>query len=357
VGARRQSARAGDRRRRRGIACAGRKGRIAMKRMVSPILATALFLFAVLDARAQPAASVRHIGWLSGARAEANSSEATAAFRSELGSEGWVEGRDFTIVYRFADGRLDRLPELAAELVRMKVDVMVATTPAALTAARNATGTIPIVMVFGPDPVEAGLIASLAHPGGNITGLTSLSAELALKQLQLLDEIVPGLGRVAVLWNPDNPWHAIAVRRVESAAQRLHIGIRAFGVRSAREFDAAFAAMAQDRAGAALCLPDPMTFAQRARLAKLALEHRLPTMNGLAEYAEAGGLASYWPNTAEMLRRAASYVGRILAGARAGDLPVEQPTTFELVVNLKTAKALGISIPASVAARADRLIE
>jgi len=329
-----------------------------MKLTVPVSLAIALALLAPAGVDAQPVATVHRVGWLSGATAEGgNTPEIADAFRRELRDYGWIDGRNLDILYRFAEGRLDRLDDLAVDLVRSKVDVILATTPSALAAARKATSTIPIVMVFGPDPVEAGIVASLAHPGGNVTGLTSLSAELALKQLQLLGDIVPKLARVGVLWNPANPWHRVSVQRIESAAQQLHIGVRAVAVRAPGDFDAAFAAVARDHAGAILCLPDPMTFAHRVGLADTAKRYLLPTMNGLAEYAEAGGLASYWPYTAEMFRRAASYVGRILAGARPGDLPIEQPTTFELVINLKTAKALGINVPASVLARADRLIE
>jgi len=328
-----------------------------MKLTVSGWAAIALALFAPVFASAQPNAAMHRIGWLSGATAAGNSPEIVDAFRRGMRDYGWIDGRNLTILYRFADGRLDRLDGLATELVQARVELIVATTPAALAAARRATGTVPIVMVFGPDPVEAGIVASLAHPGGNVTGLTSLSAELALKQLQLLGDILPGLARVAVLWNPENPWHSVSVRRVESVAQQLHVAIRAFEVRRPEEFAAAFASMASDRVGAVLCLPDPMTFAHRKELAEIAKRQLLPTMNGLAEYAVAGGLASYWPNTPEMFRRAASYVGRILAGAHPGDLAIEQPTSFELVINLKTAKALGIRVPASVLARADRVIE
>jgi putative ABC transport system substrate-binding protein len=315
-----------------------------------------LVFFAPLAIEAQPTARMYQVAWLSGASANSDPRN-LEAFRQALRAFGWVEGQNIAIEYRWAEGQNDRLAEMAAEVVRLKVDVIVAPSPGPVFAVKEATQRIPIVMVFGPDPVESRLVASLARPGGNITGLTSLSADLSLKQLELLKEMVPGLTRVAVLWNPTNPWHAPAVKRVEAAARALGLRLQVVGVRGSDEFDAAFAAMAKERAGAVLGLPDPLTFLHRTRLADLAAKHRLPTMNGLMEYTEAGGLASYWPNSAEMFRRAAFYVHRILSGAQAGDLAIEQPTTFELVVNLKTAKALGLRIPSSLLLRADRVIE
>ena len=303
---------------------------------------------------AQPAVKVHQVGVPA---AGSSPSPLMDEFRQGLGEFGWVEGRNIRIVYRYAEGHLDRLPDIVAELVRMRVDVILATTPAVLAAARDTTKTVPIVMVFGPDPVESGLVASLARPGGNITGLTSLSADLAPKQLELLKEMVRGLARVAVLWNPGNPWHAPAVKRGEVAARALGLRLQVLAVRGPDEYDAAFAAMARERAGAVLGLSDPITFLHRARLADLAVKHRLPLMYGVIEYTEAGALASYWPNSADMFRRAASYVHRILTGIRPGDLPIEQPLKFELVVNLRTAKALGLTISPSLLLRVDRLIE
>jgi putative ABC transport system substrate-binding protein len=212
-------------------------------------------------------------------------------------------------------------------------------------------------MVFGPDPVDSGLAESFARPGRNVTGLTSLSADLSFKQLELLREMLPGLTRVAVLSNPTNPWHAAGIKRVEVAARALRVTLQIVEVREPEDFEPAFAAIARNRAGAVLGLPDPLTFIHRGRLAGLAAKHRLPTMNGLVEYTESGGLASYWPRSTEMFRRAALYVHRILSGAQPGDLPIEQPMKFELVVNIKTAKALGLTIPSSLLLRADRVIE
>ena len=319
-------------------------------------LLTAIALLSVpLAAEAQSRNRLYQIGWLSGTAV--SSPESVEAFRQRLGEFGWVEGRNVTLVFRHGGGQLDRLAQRAAELVNMNVDVIIATVPAALAAARGATTSIPIVMVYGPDPVDAGVVSSLARPGGNITGLTSLSADLAVKQLDLLAAMVPRVSHVAVLWNPENPWHANALARVEAAARGPGIRLRSVGVRGPGEFDAAFATMVNEQVGAILSLSDPMTFSHRARLAELALRYRLPMMSGVIEYTEAGGLASYWPNTAETFRSAAVYVHRIISGARPSDLPVEQPTKFELVINLKTAKALGVGIPAAVLARADRVIE
>jgi putative ABC transport system substrate-binding protein len=230
--------------------------------------------------------------------------------------------------------------------------VIVATNPAAVFGAKRATTTIPIVMVHTPDPVELGLVASLARPGGNITGMTSLSVDLTIKQLELLKEAVPRASRIAVLWNPDNPWHPVAVKGLRAGGQSLGMRLQILEVRSPDEFESAFQAMIRERAQAVLVLADPMTFAHRRRLASLAARHRLPLMGSLREYAEAGGLMSYWADGTELIGRAASYVDKILKGATPGDLPIEQPTKYELVVNLKTAKALGLAIPPPLLLRA-----
>jgi putative ABC transport system substrate-binding protein len=319
-------------------------------------MATFVLVGAALDAGAQQV-KVYQIAVLSASSASIASSQAMNAFRLGLHELGWEEGRNIIIVPRYADGNFDRLGELAAELARKKVDVILASTPAALAAAAGATKTIPIVMVQGPDPVVVGLVASLAHPGGNITGLTSLSADLSVKQLEWLNELVPALSRIAVLWNPANPWHASAVKRVQDSAPRLGLKISTVAVRRPEDFEPAFATMRKERVEAILSLSDPMTIDHRAHLADLAAAHRLPTMHGVVEYTEAGGLASYWPKRDDMFRRAAHYVHRILSGTRPGDLPIEQPAKYELVINMKTAKALGLKIPTSMLVRADRLIE
>jgi putative ABC transport system substrate-binding protein len=260
-------------------------------------------------------------------------------------------------VFRHGDGRVSLTEQGAAELARANVDVIVATAPAALAAARKATTKIPIVMVYGPDPVDAGVVSSLAHPGGNITGLTSLSADLSVKQLELLKAIVPSASRAAILWNPVNPWHGKALARVERAARSVGLSVRNYAITESRDLEAAFVAMRKDQVDGVLSLSDPMTFSLRDQLAKLALRQRLPLMSGVIEYTEAGALASYWPSTRETFRGAAFYVHRILGGARPSDLPVEQPKALEFVINLRTAKALGIGISPQVLARADRVIE
>lgn len=241
--------------------------------------------------------------------------------------------------------------------MRLEVDVLVAPNPAATIAAKKTTASIPIVMLNTPDPVQLGLVASLGRPGGNITGTTSLSADLSAKQLELLKEAIPQLARVAVLWNPVNPWHPLARKAAESAARALAIQLHSVEARAAEQLEASFAAMTKERAGAVLVLSDPMSFYHRARIADLAARRHLPTMHGVRGYVDAGGLMSYWANQADLYRRFASYVDRILKGAKPGDLPIEQPTRFELVINLKTANALGITIPQSLLVRADEIIQ
>jgi len=311
----------------------------------------------VSGALGQPAAARPfQIGWLSGTSSESYV-EPVNLFRDALVELGWTEGRHFVLQQRYADGQLERLAQLATDLVDRNVDLIVATTPSTLVAARRATSRIPIVMVYGPDPAEAGVVASLARPGGNVTGLTSLSVDLSVKQLELLRAMLTGGTRIAVLWNPSNPWHPAALERIRRAEGSAADSITGMPVRAAEDIDKVFASLAQERVGALLCLSDPMTFSHRARLGELAIRHRLPTMHGVPAYADAGGLAAYWPNPTAMYRRAATFSHRILGGARPADLPVEQPTRFEFVVNLKTAKALGLSMPRSILARADRVIE
>ena len=271
-------------------------------------------------------------------------------------SSGWVEGQNVVIEYRFAEGRFERLPDLAAELVRLKVDVIAAApTPAAL-AAKNATGTIPIVMISIPDPVGQGLVASLARPGGNVTGSPySAGVEIFGKLLELLKEIVPRVRRVAVLSNPANPVQAFLMRDVKVAARSLGLQLQLLEARGPTEFEGAFAAMAKERVGALLVVADPAFIL--TRLTDLVARRRLPAAYSLSAYVSAGGLISYGPNLHDLSRRAATFVDRILKGAKPADLPVEQPTKFELAVNLKTAKALGLTIPRSVMVRADEIIQ
>jgi putative tryptophan/tyrosine transport system substrate-binding protein len=310
------------------------------------IVAGALLVVPIV-ARAQRAAKPHRIGVLAAG--------SSARLQQSLNDLGYVDGRDFVLEIRSAEGRSERLDALALDLVRLKVEVIVAANPAAVSSAKRASATIPIVMMHTPDPVQLGLVASLARPGGNITGVTTLSADLSIKQLGLLREAVPQVSRVALLWNPDNPWHPMTVKVLQASGGPL--GLQLLEVRGPDAFDGAFGAMKSGRTQAVLLLADPMTYFHRRRLADLAIGHRLPMMAGLPDYAEAGSLMSYWADTTDVYRRVASYVDRILKGANPGELPIEQPTKFELVVNLKTARTLGITIPQSVLLRADRMIE
>ena len=306
---------------------------------------------------AQPAGRPHRIGYL-GTTSAAASSRFVEAFREGLRELGWPEGQGIVIDYRFAGGQFDRLGDLAAELVRLKVEAIVAGPTPAGVAAKNATGTIPIIMVAVGDPVRLGLVASLGRPGGNVTGLSfDVGQEFYGKGLELLKEIAPRARRVAVLWNSSNPAQELAVRYVEAAAGPLRLQLQRLPVRGQGDLDPAFQAMRNESADALLVVPDSMFNLHRTRLADLAVGNRLPSMHGFRELAEAGGLMSYGPNLADVYRRAATFVDKILKGARPADLPVEQPTKFELVINLKTAKALGLTIPPSLLARADQVIE
>ncbi len=315
-------------------------------------------LLAPLAAEAQQTAKLHRIGWLSIASRMPEVSHLLEAFQQGLRELGYVEGQNIAIDYRFAEGRPERLPGFAAELVGLKADVIVTPNPAATQAAKQATRTVPIVMLGVADPVGLGLVASLGQPGGNITGLsTTASPELSGKRLELLREAVPKASRVAVLRNPTNPDHAESVREVEGAARTLGVQLQMLDVRVPNELDGAFAAMTRDRADALLLLPDTMFFLHRARIASLAAKSRLPTVSGAREFVKAGLLMTYGRNLPYEFRRAATYVDKILKGAKPSDLPVEQPTTFELIINMKTAKALGLKIPQSVLIRADQVIQ
>jgi len=268
---------------------------------------------------------------------------------------GYVEGQNLIVEHLSTKGRPERVPALATELVRWKPDVIVAPNNLNARAARETTQTIPIVV---PTLAESsGLIASLAHPGGNVTGLTLLAPEMTGKQLELLKEIVPRLNRVAVLWNPVNRSTQTLVDQARGAARTLGLQLQVLEARRAEDIESAFTAMSRERAGALLLLPDAMFILQRVRIADLAARAHLPVMHAQSEHMSAGGLAFYGPSMADNFRRAATYVDKILRGAKPADLPVEQPTKFELVINLKTAKALGLTIPPSVLARADQVIE
>jgi ABC-type uncharacterized transport system substrate-binding protein len=311
---------------------------------------------APLAAYAQPTGKVYRMGYLYSGSAT-SSPRAPEAFRAELRELGWVEGRNIVIDYRFAEGRFDRLPDLAAELVRLKVDVIVAWPTPPAVAAKNATGKIPIVMIGVGYPVELGLIASLARPGRNVTGV-SFNADMEIgKGLELLTETVSKVRRVAILSNPANPGHARAVSIVKAAARSLGVSLQILEAREPNQFEGAFAAMATDRVEALLVVTDSLFILHRARLANLAAKNRLPSMFGVREFVDGGGLMSYGVSVPDLMRRGAAFVNKILKGATPADLPIEQPTKFELVINLKTARALDLTIPQSVLARADQVIE
>jgi putative ABC transport system substrate-binding protein len=301
-------------------------------------------LAAPLAAEAQPAGKVYRIAFLGGGSSTDGYSEAfREAFRQGLRELGWVEGQNILIDYRFAKGTLDRLPALAAELVRLKVDVIVAAPTPAVVAARNATQTIPIVMINVGDPVGLGLVASLARPGGNVTGIAfAVGVEVFGKELELLKETVPKARHVAVLSNPVNSAHALAISNVSLAARSLGVQLLLLEARDPDELDRAFRKMTKERVGALLVLADTVFLFNRARLADLATKNRLASIHALRENVEAGGLMSYGPKSSDLFRRAATYVDKILMGAKPGDLPVVEPSMVELVIILTTAEGLGL---------------
>ncbi|HEY6198711.1 MAG TPA: ABC transporter substrate-binding protein, partial [Candidatus Binatia bacterium] len=268
-----------------------------------------------------------------------------------------IEGKNIAVEYRFAEGKNDRLPALAADLVRLKVDVIVTAVNTDTLAARNATKTIPIVMASAGDPVGFGLVDSLAHPGGNVTGLSQIAPELSGKRLELLKEIVPNLSRVAALWNPKGTTSPITWKESQSPAHELGLRLQSIEVVRPEDFNNAIEEAKKGRAGALAILPDPLFAGNLPRLAELASKNRLPSVFHLVEFVDAGGLLAYGPDRSDMYRRAATYVDKILKGAKPADLPVEQPTKFELVINLKAAKQIGLTIPPNVLARADRVIK
>jgi putative ABC transport system substrate-binding protein len=327
------------------------------RRTLLGVLALAL-LAAPLAAEAQTSAKVYRIGLLGGSPPTSpEASPLWGAFFQGLRDLGYVEGHNIDIEGRWYGDRVERLPALADELVHLPVDVIVAGTAPSPESAKRATSTIPIVMALHPDPVASGLVASLARPGGNVTGLSAVGPELSRKQLQLLKEAVPSLSRVAVLSNPTIPSHALSVREIEVAAGALKVRLQVLEARAPGDFVGVFSAATKERAGALMILGGSIFFAHKARLAELAAQSRLPTMVGPREFAQAGGLIAYGADLRDSWRRAAGFVAKILRGAKPADLPVEQPTKFELVVNLRTAKALGLTIPQSVLLRADEVIQ
>ncbi|TMK78201.1 MAG: ABC transporter substrate-binding protein [Actinobacteria bacterium] len=330
-----------------------------MRRAVFSLIVTLTIgmLPAPLPATAQSGAKIPRIGILQ-VGTPASTGHLSASFKEGMRERGYVEGRHVFFEHRFGESKRERLSEAAAELVRIKVDIIVTSTDEGVAAVKQQTQTIPIVMANSTDPVGTGFVVSLARPGRNITGNSGMSPELSGKRLDLLKEIVPGLARIAMLWNPDIRGAVLDYKETESAARTLHLQLLSFEVTRAGDLDRAFAAMTTGRAEA-LVVPavNPLAYSNRSEIARLAQTHRLPSIYGERSYADAGGLIAYGPNAADLWRRAAVYVDKILKGAKPGDLPIEQPTKFDLVINLKTAKALGLTIPPSLLGRADQVIQ
>ena len=314
----------------------------------------AALLAAPHAAKAQPARKVPRIGFLVFVSSETR----YRGFQQGLRELGYVEGQNIAIEFRSADGSLERLSDFADELVRLRVDVIVAGSTLGANAAKRATSTIPIIMANVTDPVGTGLVSSLARPGGNITGLSTMSADLSGKRLELIKEVVPRLRRIGVLWYQDSPNSVAAFKELKAATQSLGVDVRSLGVRPPiPEIDKAFGSASNWRADALIALDDALILSNRTRIIALAARYRLPAVYGYREFPDAGGLMAYGPSRHDMYRQAAVYVDKILKGAKPGDLPVEQPKKFELVINLKTAKALGLTIPQSLLARADEVIQ
>ena len=306
---------------------------------------------------AQPAARVQRIGLLFPGTAT-GSAQNVEAFRQGLREAGYVESKTIMLEIRYGDGDSARLPALARELVSLKPDVLVTTTDPAIAAARRETRTIPIVMAFSTDPVATGFVASLAHPGGNVTGLSNIASELSGKRLALLKDAAPGLSRVALLWNPDVRGAVLEYKETETVARSLRLELQSVEVSTVADLDRAFEAMTNQRAQGFLLLPgNPVAFSKRAEITGFTQKHRLPSMFSVREYVDLGGLMSYGPSVRAMFNRSAAYVGKILKGTRPADLPVEQPTKFELMINRKTAKAILLTVPPSLLQRADQLIQ
>jgi putative ABC transport system substrate-binding protein len=309
-----------------------------------------------LAARAQQAGKVWRIGFLSAVSRE-SSFRSYAALRQGMRELGYVEGKDFVIEWRSVEGKYERFPEIVGELVRLKFDVIVTGVTAALPPLQRATSTIPIVMAYSTDPVGNGLVASLVHPGGNITGLAGSSDDSSPKQLELLTTVVPNVSRVGLLGNPDTETYSSVLKSARDAAQKVGLLVMPIEARNPQEIEIAFGALSKERVLAVMVASDAIFFGQRRRIAELALDNRLPTMFSLREYAEAGGLMSYGENIADFFHHAAFYVDKIFKGAKPGDLPIEQPTRFNLVINRKTADALGLTIPPQLYIFADEVIE
>src|SRR5215831_20696062 len=327
-----------------------------MKRKIIGLTFSALLFLLSFPADAQQPKKVQRIGLLSSG-SPSSTKEGVEAFRQRLHELGYVEGQNIVIEYRYAEGVPDRFPNLAAELVKLKVDIIVVSGTPATQAAKNATKTIPIVMYNVTDPVGTGLIASLPHPGGNITGLSNLYQDLGGKQLELLKEAVPKISRVTVLWDPANAAHVRWLGELKIVAGALRVTLQPIGVHGPDDLEPAFAAIKTESANSLIVLANALTSNYRTRIVDFAIKSRLPAMYPISSFTEAGGLMSYGENPPDSRRRAAVYVDKILKGANPAELPVEQPTKFELVINLKTAKQIGLTIPANVLLRADRVIK
>jgi ABC-type uncharacterized transport system substrate-binding protein len=324
------------------------------RKFLCAVLVVLLFVFCAL-AEAQEPKKIHRIGVLYGGSASANTGR-QEAFRHGLRELGYVEGNNIVVEWRYADGKLDRVTELAAELVRLKVDVIVSAGPEPTRSAKEATSTIPIVTTNDPDPVGEGLVASLARPGGNITGLSALAPELSGKRLEILREVVPKLSRVAVLGIVTGPSISPQLRELEPAAKAFKVQLQYLDVQNPKDIETAFRAASKERADAVITLGGGMLVSQRAQIVELAAKNRLPAIYHQGRFVEDGGLMYYGVNLLDVDRRAATYVDKILKGAKPADLPVEQPTKFEFIVNLKAAKQIGLTIPPNVVARADRVI-
>ena len=321
------------------------------------VVLTASLILAPLAAEAQQPASVPRIGVLFASTPDATS-HLLDGLRQGLREHGYVEGQHIMLERRYGQAGVERMSDLAAELVRIKVRVIVAATDPATAAVRQQTQTIPVVMANSTDPVGTGFVASLARPGGNVTGLSALSPELSGKRLGLLREVVPGLARVAIIWNPDVRGALFDYKETEAAARSMRLQLQSVEVSRGEDLDRAFSAVTNQRAQALIVqTPNPVLFANRSQIVSFAQRNRLPSMYGQKEFADAGGLITYGPNTGDLFRRAATFVDKILKGAKPSDLPIEQPTKFEFVVNLKTAKALGLTIPQTILLQADQVIQ
>jgi putative tryptophan/tyrosine transport system substrate-binding protein len=325
---------------------------------LAPALILLLLTALLGPAAAQAPARVPKVGYISpGSSSDPARLRRFEAFRQGLRELGYVEGQTIILEPRWAEGKYDQYPALAADLVRLKVDAIVASGGAATKAAQQATRTIPIIMSIVIDPVGSGLVSSLAHPGGNLTGTSMMATDLVGKQFEVLKEVVPKVSRVALLWNPANPGGAPQLREAEAVARALGVGLQTLEARNPQEIDSAFAAMTRERTGALVVLVDAFFTNQVRQIADLATKRRLPSIYGQREYAEAGGLMVYSSNPFDLERRTATFVDKILKGAKPADLPIEQPSKFDLVINLKTAKALGLTVPSSLLLRADKVVE